>query len=424
MRAILRGMNIMATVKQGQVGQVGQVGRVGQVGQMGRDSHDVRTEHLNDAACWNAVVDHDRDADGLFVYAVRSTGVYCRPSCPSRRPRRDRVAFFETPVAARDAGFRACLRCKPDAIAASADPWIDKVRRACVYLSNVDGHPALATLAARLGGSPYHLQRNFKRLVGVTPREYAEAWRLGKVKRTLRQADDITGAMLDAGYGSSSRFYERAVPKLGMAPSAYRRGGAGTNIRYAIVESPHGVLGRLLVAATSRGVCAVAMGSSDAELTRILAREYPAASIAADAGGLAQSTTAIVAHLAGREPRLDLPLDIQATAFQWQVWQALAAIPYGQTRTYGEVAAAIGRPSAVRAVARACASNPVALAIPCHRVVPAAGGTGGYRWGAARKQALLRHEGQAGQVGREGQVGQVGQVGRDEQVRQQRRARR
>src|SRR5438034_5561940 len=178
------------------------------------------TEKLNDTARWNAVVAHDRDADGLFVYAVRSTGVYCRPSCPSRRPRRDRVAFFETPVAARDAGFRACLRCKPDAIAAGADPWIEKVRRACVYLSNVEGHPALATLAARLGGSPYHLQRNFKRLVGVTPREYAEAWRLGKVKRTLRQADDITGAMLDAGYGSSSRFYERAVPKLGMAPSA------------------------------------------------------------------------------------------------------------------------------------------------------------------------------------------------------------
>jgi len=356
------------------------------------NDHDARTEHLNDAACWNAVVDHDRDADGLFVYAVRSTGVYCRPSCPSRRPRRDRVAFFETQAAARDAGFRACLRCKPDAFAAGADPWVDKVRRACVYLSNVEGHPALATLAARVGGSPYHLQRNFKRLVGVTPREYAEAWRLGKVKRTLRQAGDITGAMLDAGYGSSSRFYERAVPKLGMAPSAYRRGGAGTSIRYAIVESPHRVLGRLLVAATSRGVCAVAMGSSDAELTRVLTREYPAASIAADAGGLAQSTNAIVAHLAGREPRLDLPLDVQATAFQWQVWQALASIPYGETRTYAEVAASIGKPRAARAVARACATNPVALAIPCHRVVPSAGGHGGYRWGVARKKALLGRE--------------------------------
>ena len=341
---------------------------------------------------WDAVLEHDRRADGLFVYGVRSTGVYCRPSCPSRRPRRDRVAFFDTPAAARDAGFRACLRCAPDAAAAIADPWVEKIRRACVYLSNVEGHPALATLAARLGGSPYHLQRNFKRLVGVTPREYAEACRLGKVKRTLREPGDITDAMLDAGYGSSSRFYERAAPKLGMAPSVYKRGGAGMQIQYTIVDSPNGALGRLLVAATSRGVCAVAMGSSDAELARGLSREYPAATVTADAGALARWANAIVAHLAGREPRLDLPLDVQATAFQWQVWQALAAIPYGETRTYSEVAASIGRPRAVRAVARACATNPVALAVPCHRVVPKAGDTGGYRWGPGRKRALLARE--------------------------------
>jgi AraC family transcriptional regulator of adaptative response/methylated-DNA-[protein]-cysteine methyltransferase len=348
-------------------------------------------EHLNEAAQWNAVLGHDRNADGLFVYAVRSTGIYCRPSCPSRRPRRDRVAFFETTDAARGAGFRACRRCRPDE-AAAADPWVDKIRRASIYLANVDGHPTLAALAARLGGSPYHLQRNFKRLVGVTPREYAEACRLRNVKRRLRQGGDITGAMFDAGYGSSSRFYERAVPKLGMAPSVYRRGGAGMMIRYAIVDVPHGSLGRLLVAATPRGVCAVSMGSSDADLTRALSREYPSAAIAADAGGLARWTSAILMHLTGRRPRLDLPLDVQATAFQWQVWQALAAIPYGQTRTYGEIASAIGRPRAVRAVARACATNPVALAIPCHRVVPAAGGHGGYRWGVARKKALLASE--------------------------------
>jgi AraC family transcriptional regulator of adaptative response/methylated-DNA-[protein]-cysteine methyltransferase len=372
---------------------------------------------LNDATRWNAVVGHDRDADGLFVYGVRSTGIYCRPSCPSRRPRRDRVAFFETPAAARTAGFRACLRCAPDATMPAADPWIEKIRRACVYLSNVDGHPALATLAARLGGSPYHLQRNFKRLVGVSPREYAEACRLGKVKRSLRQAGEVTGAMFDAGYGSSSRFYERAVPKLGMAPSVYKRGGAGMHIHYTIVESPNGALGRLLVAATSRGVCAVAMGSSDAELTRGLSREYPAATIARDTSGLAQWANAVVAHLAGREPRLDLPLDVQATAFQWQVWQALAGIPYGETRTYGEVAASIGRPRAVRAVARACATNPVALAIPCHRVVPAAGGEGGYRWGVARKKTLLRQEGRVGQVGQVGrrqeEKGRENSVGRE-----------
>jgi AraC family transcriptional regulator of adaptative response/methylated-DNA-[protein]-cysteine methyltransferase len=346
-----------------------------------------------DAARWHAVDTRNRAVDGAFVYAVSSTGIYCRPSCPSRRPRRDRVVFFDTPAVAREAGYRACKRCHPDLTVAAADPWVEKIRRACVYLSNVEGHPSLATLAARLGGSPYHLQRNFKRLVGVTPREYADACRLRKVKGTLRQAGDITAAMLDAGYGSSSRFYERAVPKLGMAPSVYRRGGAGMQIGYAIVDSANASLGRLLVAATARGVCAVAMGSSDVELTRALSREYPAAAITADAGALARWTNAILAHLSGRAPRLDLPLDVQATAFQWQVWQALASIPYGETRTYSQVASAIGRPRAVRAVARACAINPVALAIPCHRVVPAAGGEGGYRWGVSRKKTLLRQEG-------------------------------
>src|SRR5262249_5709684 len=232
----------------------------------GRD--DAR-EQLNDFARWNAVVEHDRSADGLFVYAVQSTGVYCRPSCPSRRPRRENVTFFETTQAASDAGFRACRRCRPDAI--TADPWVDKVQRACVYLANVEGHPSLATLASRLGGSPYHLQRNFKRLVGVTPREYADACRLRKGKRQLREGVAVTGAMFDAGYGSSSRFYERAVPKLGMPPSVYRRGGAGMTIRFAIVESPNDALGRLLVAATPRGICAVAMAASDGDLMRLLA---------------------------------------------------------------------------------------------------------------------------------------------------------
>ena len=343
---------------------------------------------FDDDARWNAVIAHDRAADGQFVYAVSSTGVYCRPSCASRRPRRERVAFFDTSAEAQRAGYRACRRCRPDDVSA-ADPWVEKIRRACVYLANVDGHPSLAGLAARLGGSPYHLQRNFKRLVGVSPREYADACRLRKVKRHLRHADDVTAAMFDAGYGSSSRFYERAAPKLGMSPSAYRRGGAGMAIQYAIVDSP---LGRLLVAATARGVCAVAMGSSDAELVGRLAREYPAATIAADAGALAQWTNAILSHLAGKAPRLDLPLDVQATAFQWQVWQALASIPYGETRTYSEVAKAIGRPRAVRAGARACATNPVAIAIPCHRIVSASGAAGGYRWGAERKKALLERE--------------------------------
>jgi AraC family transcriptional regulator of adaptative response/methylated-DNA-[protein]-cysteine methyltransferase len=269
------------------------------------------------------------------------------------------------------------------------DLWVEKVGRACAYLSSADTHPSLAALAARFGGSPYHFQRNFKRIVGVTPREYADACRLQRVKTELRRGTDVTSAMLDAGYNSTSRFYESAVPRLGMLPSTYRKGGAGMHIRYAIVDSP---LGRLLVGATTRGVCAVAMGNSDRDLERRLAREYPAANVQRDADALGRWMTEILAHLAGRQPRLDLPIDVRATAFQWQVWSALRAIPYGETRSYSQVAGSIGRPRAVRAVARACATNPVALAIPCHRVVPTAGGVGGYRWGPARKRALLARE--------------------------------
>jgi AraC family transcriptional regulator, regulatory protein of adaptative response / methylated-DNA-[protein]-cysteine methyltransferase len=342
----------------------------------------------DDDSRWLAVAARERRADGLFVYAVSSTGIYCRPSCASRLPRRDRVAFFDSPEAAAREGYRACLRCHPDETA-TVDPWIDKVRRACVYLANVDGRVSLARLAARLGGSPYHFQRSFKRLVGVTPREYADACRLQKVKGRLRQGSSVTAAILDAGYGSGGRFYAGAVRKLAMSPAAYRRGGTGMRVRYAIVESP---LGRLLVAATDRGVCAVSMGSSDLELKRALAREYPGATLRCDTSGLARWTKEILGHLAGRRPRLDLPLDVQATSFQWQVWTALEAIPYGDTRSYAAVAASIGRPTAARAVARACATNPVALAIPCHRVVPSAGGTGGYRWGVSRKKALLAAE--------------------------------
>jgi AraC family transcriptional regulator of adaptative response/methylated-DNA-[protein]-cysteine methyltransferase len=341
-----------------------------------------------DSIRWNAIVARDRAATGTFVYAVRSTGVYCRPGCPSRRPRPDRVAFFDTPADAERAGYRPCRRCRPRD-AAAPDPWIDRIRRACVYLSNVDGHLPLASLARRLGGSPYHLQRNFKRIVGISPRQYAEACRLKRVKRGLRGRKSVTDAMLDAGFGSSSRLYERAVPKLGMTPSTYRSGAVGVRIGYATVTSP---VGRLLIAATPRGVCLVSMGRSDAELQGALEREYPGAIITRDPGGLARWTQQALDYLAGRRPRIDLPLDIQATAFQWQVWEALAAIPYGSTRTYADVAAAIGRPGAARAVARACARNPVALAIPCHRVVPAGGGAGGYRWGTARKEAVLATE--------------------------------
>jgi AraC family transcriptional regulator, regulatory protein of adaptative response / methylated-DNA-[protein]-cysteine methyltransferase len=337
------------------------------------------------------VVARDVAASNDFVYAVRSTGIYCRPGCASRRPRRDRVAFFDTATAAERAGFRPCRRCKPRD-AAAAEPWVERIRRACVYLANVDGHVTLAALARRLGGSPYHLQRNFKRLVGITPREYAEARRLDRVKRELRGQKSVTDAMFEAGFGSSSRLYERAAPKLGMTPSTYRRGAVDVAIRFTTVSSP---IGRLLVAATARGVCAVSLGRSDAELRAALRQEYPHAEISRDRQSLGGWTRRILEHLAGNQPRLDLPLDIRATAFQWQVWQALTAIPYGAIRTYADVAKTIGRPSAVRAVARACAANPAAVAIPCHRVVPSGGGIGGYRWGRTRKRALLAAERQS-----------------------------
>lgn len=340
-----------------------------------------------DSARWRAVAARDVGSDGRFVYAVRSTGIYCRPSCPSRRPRRDRIRFFESPADAEQSGYRACKRCRPQL--AALDPWLDKVRRACRYLARVDGHVSLASLAAKLGGSAFHFQRNFKRLVGLTPREYAEACRLERVKRHLRTGTAVTSAVLDAGYGSSGRFYERAAPKLGMRPSTYQRGGLGMSIRYTIVDSP---LGRLLVASTQRGICAVEMGTSDAELERALALEYPAGLILRDAKPDPAWTREILARSEGRRPRVDLPLDVQATAFQWQVWQALAKIPHGQTRSYGEIARVIDRPQAVRAVAGACAANPVAVAIPCHRAVGADGSLAGYRWGPRRKEGLLERE--------------------------------
>ncbi len=336
---------------------------------------------------WALVCGRDRSADGRFVYAVTSTGVFCRPSCASRRARRDRVRFFDTPRAAQLAGFRACLRCRP--LEAIADPWLARIELACVAIASAAVPPPLATLASQAGSSPYHFLRNFKRIVGVTPRAYADARRFEHVKRHLRIEPTVTTAFLDAGYESSSRFYEGAASRLGMTPSAYRAGGLGETIRYATAASP---LGRVLIAATGRGVCSVALGDHDAVLVAALRSEYPRADVEKAPAVLRAMLTRVTGHLAGRLPTLELPLDVRATAFQRQVWEALKAIPAGDTRTYAEVARAIGRPSASRAVARACASNPVALVIPCHRVVPAVGGAGGYRWGRERKQQLLARE--------------------------------
>ena len=338
---------------------------------------------------WLAVESRDAGADGRFVFGVRSTGIYCRPSCPARRPGRAQVVFFPRPQAAERAGFRACRRCRPDDAGAGRSQ-VRLVEAACRYIeAHVDGETSLDTLGAHLGRSPHHVQRVFRRLLGITPREYADACRLDLVRARLRAQDAVAAALYDAGFGSSSRLYERAPKHLGMTPAAYRRGGRGARVAYATVATP---LGRLLVGATQRGVCAVCLGRDDASLEAALASEYPAAERHRDDARLRPWVSAIVANLRGGGPPVSLPLDIQATAFQRRVWEALQQIPYGETRSYGDVARAVGAPSATRAVANACAANPVALVIPCHRVIRADGEVGGYRWGTERKRALLRLE--------------------------------
>ncbi len=338
---------------------------------------------------WSALAARDSKADGAFVYGVTSTGIYCRPSCPSRRPRADRVRFFDTTAAARQAGFRACKRCRPDTVG-MAQPGVEAVRRASAYLAtHADRQVTLGHLARVAVMSPHHLQRRFKAIVGLSPREYQAAVRAGNLRASLRDGRDVTTAIYEAGYGSPSRVYEAAPTGKGMSPSNYRRGGAGMSIGYSTVSSP---LGQLLVAATAHGVCSVKLGDSEAMLVRDLRREYPAAELKVNQQPRTDWVKAVVEHLRGRAPSLDLPIDVQATAFQWKVWRALQRIPYGETRAYSDVAKAIGQPKAARAVARACATNPVCLVVPCHRVVPATGATGGYRWGAERKAKLIARE--------------------------------
>jgi len=263
---------------------------------------------------------------------------------------------------------------------------VEVVQRVCRCIETHLEEPlTLAALSAQVGVSPYHLQRTFKRIMGITPRQYAEACRLDQFKARVKGGESVTSAMYSAGYGSSSRLYERAPTQLGMTPATYRRGGQGMHINYTIIDCS---LGRLLVAATERGVCAVSLGDSDAALEAALLNEYPAAEIHHDGAAFSEWISPLLSYLNGQQPHLNLPLDVQATAFQWRVWETLRAIPYGRTRSYGEIAQAIGNPKAVRAVARACATNPVAVVIPCHRVVREDGGLGGYRWGLERKKAL------------------------------------
>jgi AraC family transcriptional regulator of adaptative response/methylated-DNA-[protein]-cysteine methyltransferase len=342
----------------------------------------------SDDARWRAVLDRDASQDGRFVYAVHTTGVYCRPVCPSRRALRVNVSFYKSALAARAAGFRACKRCRPEQVGAS-DPSRAVVLAACRYIEAQSGRiPTLDELGEQVGLSPTHLQRVFKRVVGVSPRKYADALRVERLKKELQSGEAIAGALYATGYGSTSRLYESASASLGMTPSRYRKKAAGEHIRFVTLASPVG--GHILVAATERGICAVRLGDRVQPLVDELEREFAGASFARGDDAMRASLEAKIAE--GGSALADLPCDVRATAFQRRVWEAIRAIPEGSTSTYGALAAAIGNPRAVRAVAQACASNSVALLIPCHRVVPKAGGTGGYRWGEKRKRALLALE--------------------------------
>jgi AraC family transcriptional regulator of adaptative response/methylated-DNA-[protein]-cysteine methyltransferase len=356
----------------------------------------VMKEQLNllpdeDEAKWQAVLSKDATLDGKFVFAVSSTKIYCRPSCPSRRPKRERVSFFQLPEEAEQAGFRTCLRCHPRNTSIE-DPQVELARRVCKLLDDADAETTtLAALSELTGVSSFHLQRTFKKVMGVTPRQYADASRVSRFKGGAQEGKSISTAMYDAGFGSSSRLYEQAGSQLGMTPATYGKGGRGATINYAVVECS---LGSLLVAATSKGICSVKLGDSEFGLEADLKREFPAAEFERGEKELKDAIRAVIDHLEGKTPHIDLPLDIRATAFQRQVWEQLRAIPSGQTFSYSEVARAIGQEKAVRAVARACATNPVALVIPCHRVIREDKNLGGYRWGLGRKKKLLEQESQ------------------------------
>jgi AraC family transcriptional regulator, regulatory protein of adaptative response / methylated-DNA-[protein]-cysteine methyltransferase len=337
---------------------------------------------------WQAVLARDTEQDGKFVFAVSSTGVYCRPSCPARRPRRENVQFFSQPEQAERAGYRACLRCRPKWAGGNGKTGV--VKAVCRYIEqHLDEPVTLSQLGKEFGQSPFHLQRTFKAALGITPRAYADSCRMEQFKRNLRAGHSVTRAMYDAGYGSSSRLYERTASQLGMTPDKYRRGAVAASIRYTFTDSP---LGRMLIAATDKGICAIQFADSDDELEHGIKHEFPFALRRRDDAALEGWKLGLLRKMQGQKTSAALPLDIRATAFQRRVWIYLQSIPFGETRSYGEVAKGIRRPTAARAVARACATNPVAVAIPCHRVVREDGGMGGYRWGVERKRDLLALE--------------------------------
>ena len=343
---------------------------------------------VNEDACWEAVAQRRSASDGYFVVAVRTTKIYCRPSCPSRTPKRENVSFFASPDEAEAAGYRACKRCRPRE---GARPDAALVRAVCAAIDTaIEAPPSLADLSARFGKSPFHLQRVFKRATGVTPKQYAAARRTERAKIALRGQRGVTTAIYEAGYGSPSRLYERSNGRLGMTPASYGRRGEGTAIAYTITSCD---FGRMLVAATERGIAAVKFSASDADLEQELQHEYAAADIRRDDASMRSHVDAIVRSIAaGTGEALRLPVDIRATAFRIRVYEALRQIPLGVTRSYSDIARQVGSPKAARAVGTACAQNPVAIAVPCHRVVREDGTLGGYAYGLDRKQMLLDRE--------------------------------
>ncbi|RJF72991.1 bifunctional DNA-binding transcriptional regulator/O6-methylguanine-DNA methyltransferase Ada [Deinococcus cavernae] len=349
------------------------------------------TEFTTEVQRWEAVLAHERAADGLFWYAVKTTRVYCRPACPSRRPRRENVTFFDSPEEAVAAGFRACRRCQPERVNAAAQA----VATAQYLLDTAQTEPSLSELAAAVGLSPFHLQRVFKERLGVSPKQYAVRVRTDRLKTGLRNGQSVTTALYEAGHDSPATLYARSTDQLGMTPRTYARGGHGEMIQYTGASSP---LGQMLVAATARGLCAVRFGNMD-DMVPELRAEYPKAEVTENAEALKPYVTGILEYLSGQNTALNLRTDAGGTDFQQRVWDALRRIPYGETRSYAELAQMIGEPGAVRAVASACARNPVALVVPCHRIVRTGGALGGYRWGLDMKQRLLDTEkGKTGQA--------------------------
>lgn len=343
---------------------------------------------MNVNARWEAILKRDASADGRFVYAVRSTGIYCRPSCASRKPNKNNVLIFEFPEMAEGRGFRPCLRCTPQD--AGCDPRFEKVRKAVRYIEeHADENPTLAELGRCVGLSPHHLQRTFKAALGVTPRQYLESLKAQKYKDLLKNGRDLAGAGYEAGYGSSRGVYEGASRYMGMTPAAYKKGGEGVSIRYGITTC---TLGRLLVAATEKGVCRVSIGERVGELVADLKNEYNHAKLMRSDDELKKYLNVVVRLAEGEPASESLPIDVRASAFQCRVWERLRSISPGDTMAYKDIAEDLGVPKGARAVGRACAENPVALLVPCHRVVRGDGALAGYRWGVERKRKLLEME--------------------------------